>query len=249
MAAEGNLRIPTLEVLDPTKLHAFDQPVKKIYEGHDVSHFLTSKAYKDIMTFILQLNRSMVPSKIGTEERSQRFRSWPLGTDDVEFSEPVRRLQQLLSKLESIIEEAPPDTGPRRFGNVSFRKWNKTVEDRAGELLSECIPPEMLKWGTPGPDSVSVQTELTAYLMGSFGSSQRLDYGTGHELSFIAFLACLWKLNYFPEATPGVEERGIVLGVIEPYAISLRGHRGSYCNSRLKLMLFEFTDILSLYAS
>ncbi len=39
--------------------------------------------------------------------------------------------------------------------------------------------------------------ELKPYFIGSFGSPQRLDYGTGHELSFLAFLACLWKLGCF----------------------------------------------------
>jgi serine/threonine-protein phosphatase 2A activator len=53
--------------------------------------------------------------------------------------------------------------------------------------------------------------------MGSFGSAQRLDYGTGHELSFVAFVACLWKLGFFNDAKQGDMEREIVLNVIEPY--------------------------------
>jgi serine/threonine-protein phosphatase 2A activator len=39
-----------------------------------------------------------------------------------------------------------------------------------------------------------------------------LDYGTGHELSFLAFLACLSKIKAF---APG-EERAIVIGVVQP---------------------------------
>ena len=42
------------------------------------------------------------------------------------------------------------------------------------------------------------------------------DYGTGHELSFLAFLGGIWKLNGFPKTDPGVEERAIVVGVIHP---------------------------------
>jgi serine/threonine-protein phosphatase 2A activator len=37
--------------------------------------------------------------------------------------------------------------------------------------------------------------ELAPYLAGSFGSAQRLDYGTGHELSFLAFLCALYQLG------------------------------------------------------
>ncbi|OJD24413.1 hypothetical protein ACJ73_04230 [Blastomyces percursus] len=217
MAAEASFSPPYLQHLDPSQPHNFELPSKKINEGNDVSTFLTSLAYRDIMTFILQLNRAMVPSKITEEDGSQRMQTWPLNCDAVEFSEPVRRLQLLLSKIDSIIDEVPPDTGPRRFGNVSFRKWWEEVEKRAPELMEECLQPGVLRQGAQGPDSVSAKEELTTYFLGSFGSQQRLDYGTGHELSFVAFLGCLWKLNGFPKAGAGVEERGIVLGVIEPY--------------------------------
>lgn len=58
--------------------------------------------------------------------------------------------------------------------------------------------------------------EVGTYFMGAFGSSQRLDFGTGHEVSFIAFLGCLWKLGYFKDGVQGDIEREIVLHVIEP---------------------------------
>ncbi|KAK2784304.1 Serine/threonine-protein phosphatase 2A activator 1 [Onygenales sp. PD_12] len=222
MASDGSFSAPFLQYLDPAQPHTFELPSKKINEGDDVSAFLTSIAYRDIMTFILQLNRSMVPSKITEVNGSQRVQTWPLNCDAVEFSEPVRRLQLLLSKLDSIIDEVPPHTGPRRFGNISFRKWSQLVEERAPELLDECLQPEVLRQGAGGPESVSAKEELTAYFTGSFGSPQRLDYGTGHELSFVAFLGCLWRLNAFPKTGLGVEERGIVLGVIEPYLELIR---------------------------
>lgn len=31
--------------------------------------------------------------------------------------------------------------------------------------------------------------------MESFGSNERLDYGTGHELNFVVFLFCLFKMG------------------------------------------------------
>ncbi|CAI7678036.1 unnamed protein product [Penicillium manginii] len=212
MNPEGRA-VRVLPTLDSSASHNFLKPVKKIHESQDVAPFLTSKGYTDIMTFALQLNRSMFPEKLadGTSQ------PWPLNTDEVQFSAPVRQLQELLSKLEDLIQEVPPDSGPRRFGNISFRKWHEVLEERASSLLKECLPAEILERPSSDADGVTAEAELKAYFLGSWGSGQRLDYGTGHELSFLAFLGSIWKLNGFPKSSPGVEERAIVLGVIEPY--------------------------------
>lgn len=217
MSTEASFSPPFLRRLDPATKHTFAVPTKKINEGQDVSTFLSSLAYKDIITFVLQLNRAMVPSKITDTNGTQRVQEWRLDSDDaVLLSEPARRLQLLMSKLDSLIDEVPPDTGPRRFGNVSFRKWCEEMEARAAEMLDECLPADILQQGAEEEGGATAKSELLAYFRGSFGSPQRLDYGTGHELSFIAFLGCLWKLNGFAKSDPGVEERGIVTGVIEP---------------------------------
>ena len=213
-------RIPhqPLDILDRKLEHNFVLPVKRIHDGDDVSFFLATKAYNDIMTFLFQLNASMFPRKVAEEgeSRSYSVKAWELEDSDVPLSSIVQRLRQLLDRLGSFIDEAPPDTGPRRFGNISFRKWYDIVKDRLPSLMDEYLPPEVLTLGEHTDQGVSAKDELQAYLLGSFGSSQRLDYGTGHELSFLAYLGCLWKLGAFPNAEPGVEERAIVLGIIEP---------------------------------
>ncbi|KAH0555752.1 Serine/threonine-protein phosphatase 2A activator 1 [Trichoglossum hirsutum] len=207
----------TIGRLDPQKPHSFAIPVKKINDGADISSFLSSKAYVQIMTFLLQLNASLYPRIIRSKDSSEeKIQAWELESPDVEFSEPVIRLRELLKKLEAIIDEAPPDPGPRRFGNMSFRKWFKIVEARLPDLLLECLP-EVLTFKRAEPQTIQAADELRAYLTGGFGSPQRLDYGTGHELSFLAFLACIWMLGGFTQSEPGAEERGIVFGVIEPY--------------------------------
>ncbi|OAR00649.1 hypothetical protein LLEC1_02419, partial [Akanthomyces lecanii] len=71
--------------------------------------------------------------------------------------------------------------------------------------------------------SAAARAEIKSYLLGGFGSAQRLDYGTGHELSFVAFLGCLWKLGHFKTDKPEVEvEREIVFSVIQPYLALVR---------------------------
>lgn len=209
--ASGGRAVRSLPTLSSNAAHNFITPVKRINESQDLSTFLTSKAYTDIMTFLVQLNRSMFPEK----HSDGSVQTWPLHSEAVQFSAPVRQLQRLLSRLEDIIQEVPPDTGPRRFGNISFRKWHEVLESRASDLLRECLPAELLD-APSSEGGPTAESELKAYFLGSWGSGQRLDYGTGHELSFLAFLGAIWKLNGFPKSEPGVEERAIVLGVIEP---------------------------------
>ncbi|KAI9732778.1 MAG: Serine/threonine-protein phosphatase 2A activator 1 [Cirrosporium novae-zelandiae] len=205
-------RPPVLEILKfHDKSHTFSQPIKRIHEGEDVSKFLVSRAHTDLMIFILQLNKAMFPCY----DAEGKIKSWELNSPHVRLSECVQQLQILLSKLEGYIEEALPDPGPRRFGNISFRKWHNLLETRVSSLLDECLPQKISNIGQHS--NLGPKIELGSYLLGSFGSPQRLDFGTGHELSFLAFLGCIWKLGGFADSKNGEEERGILLGVLETY--------------------------------
>ncbi|KAI0899237.1 Phosphotyrosyl phosphatase activator [Annulohypoxylon nitens] len=213
---------PVLETLDPSARHVFIKPTKQINDGPDVPKFLTTKAYRDIGIFVLQLNRAMCPRKSVGDDGKDKIRTFQIGSEyETQPVESIRKLQSMLAKIESYIDEAPPDQGPRRFGNISFRKWYQFLEERVSDLLKEFIPDNVLNFGLggePGGGQATAVDELTAYLLGGFGSAQRLDYGTGHELSFLAFLGCLWKLGAFQDGNPGGDiERSIILGVFEPY--------------------------------
>ena len=156
----------------------------------------------------------MFPRKIiDQESKSEKAKEWTLEDPEVVLPSIVQNLAQLLAALDAIIDSTPPDPGPRRFGNVSFRKWYAEVERVMPDLLNQHLPAETLS--SNSDSQIAPREELQAYLMGSFGSAQRLDYGTGHELSFLAFLGGLWKLGAFPTSTDGSSERAIVLGVIE----------------------------------
>ncbi|KAJ3061077.1 hypothetical protein HDU98_003014 [Podochytrium sp. JEL0797] len=55
--------------------------------------------------------------------------------------------------------------------------------------------------------------ELSPYLTSAFGHKTRLDYGSGHELSFVCFLTCLRLLNVIQES----DMHEIALFVIPAY--------------------------------
>jgi serine/threonine-protein phosphatase 2A activator len=178
-------------------------PCKRINDGDDLNFFLASTAYRDIKIWLLQLNRALFPTKDAHGNISICTLDSP-----PTYSPVVTSLRSLVTDLENLLTQAPPDTGPRRFGNVAFREWYRLAEERMDSLLEKHIG-SILEQHASDP---AVLAELKAYLLGSFGSAQRLDYGTGHELSFLAFLACLSKIDAF---APG-EERAIVIGVVQP---------------------------------
>ena len=196
-----------LQQVDPTLLKAFAPPSKIINDAKDVDFFLTSRAYSDIVTFLLQLNASCFPRKSADEPQV-----WELGGNTPPATPTTTQLSKLLSALASFIDEAPPDTGPRRFGNIAFRKWYGLAEANIQRIWQETLP--ALRHGA----NLGADKELVAYLLGGFGSAQRLDYGTGHELSFLAFLAGLWKLGAIEPTCDetGTQERALVFHVIEP---------------------------------
>ncbi|CAK7202703.1 Serine/threonine-protein phosphatase 2A activator 1 [Sporothrix eucalyptigena] len=220
--------------------HIFLRPSKCINDGPDVARFLVSKAYSDIGLFVMQLNHALCPRRkagsaatgLATASSTTFFTlQSPKRSED---PPSVQRLQALLTRITAIIDEAPPDPGPRRFGNASFRTWHKLLAERVDNgLLEEYITIEGYGSSTTkegGEDEASTPAsamdEVKAYFLGSFGSSQRLDYGTGHELSFLAFLGCLWKLHVFADGNPGTDgeavERSLVFGVLEPYLAVVR---------------------------
>ncbi|CAK7262601.1 Serine/threonine-protein phosphatase 2A activator 1 [Sporothrix epigloea] len=228
--------------------HTFLHPSKCINDGPDVSRFLVSKAYRDIGIFIMQLNHALCPRRITENTAGGSSSSVAVSASNTttftlqspkRSGDPpsVKRLQALLARITAFIDEAPPDPGPRRFGNVSFRVWQKLLAERVEKgLLEEYITIggyNLSEEGAAARDNgeesegpVSAMDEVKAYFLGSFGSAQRLDYGTGHELSFLAFLGCLWKLRVFADGDVGADgeavERSLVFGVLEPYFVVVR---------------------------
>ncbi|KAK5131220.1 hypothetical protein LTR08_001189 [Meristemomyces frigidus] len=199
----------TLQRLASSDDHRFATPSKRINDGDDLDFFLTSTAYRDLTIWLLQLNRSMFPTKASNGNTHPSDLNSP-----PPYSSSVQSLRTLLEAFTALLERAPPSTGPRRFGNVAFRDWSRLAEEEAASLLQTHLTETILRHSNNDPETTaSLIDELKAYLLGSFGSAQRLDYGTGHELSFLAFLGCLWKLSAFEDG----EERAIVMGVVQPY--------------------------------
>lgn len=188
----------------------FSTPTKRIFDSADLEYFQRSLAYKRLhqtITFLLgkvkgiDMPRGCLDATIVT--RKQDISRIPKG-DSVCFdklSYPAKAIVDILEKFNLLIDDTPPLKGPRRFGNMACRDWHAKVESNAGSLISSIVS---------NPDACD---ELEYYLVNSFGSSLRLDYGLGHELSFVAFLGGLLECNVIGNDIKGSE----ILAVFAKY--------------------------------
>ncbi|NXT83682.1 PTPA phosphatase, partial [Zapornia atra] len=98
---------------------------------------------------------------------------------------PIEKLVALLNTLDRWIDETPPVDQPSRFGNKAFRTWYAKLDQEAEKLVAAVIPKHL----------ADAAPEVAVYLKESVGNSTRIDYGTGHEAAFAAFLCCLCKIG------------------------------------------------------
>ncbi|KAG2147724.1 uncharacterized protein EDB93DRAFT_400561 [Suillus bovinus] len=167
-------------------------PELKIRTDQDVEIWKSTKGYADYLLFLLRLSEAVVDYTLPLVNLPKQ-------------SQEIDRILALLDTLSSWVDEIPPLQTPQRFGNLAFRTWGARLEERSDELLS----------GLLGEKFASASLYLKPYLLTSFGSFLRMDYGTGHELSFAIFLLCLTLIRFLkPEPN---EERHMVLSVFVRY--------------------------------
>jgi hypothetical protein len=104
-------------------------------------------------------------------------------------SEGTAAVLGMLERLDTLVTETPPDGAPQRFGNPAFRSWSTKMREESEGMLAGMLPVE----------SEGAAVELAGYLHDAFGNATRLDYGSGHELAFVALLCCLSMLKVFAE--------------------------------------------------
>ncbi|KFQ34245.1 Serine/threonine-protein phosphatase 2A activator, partial [Mesitornis unicolor] len=186
----------TSEEEAPPLQQSFMIPKKEINMVSDMAKWKCSQAYADYMGFILTLNEGVKGKKltceyevseVGEEFGSLRFSFFSLFFPFFFFfgSTPIEKLVALLNTLDRWIDETPPVDQPSRFGNKAFRTWYAKLDQEAERLVATVIPRHL----------ADAAQEVAVYLKESVGNSTRIDYGTGHEAAFAAFLCCLCKIG------------------------------------------------------
>ncbi|KAF5345658.1 hypothetical protein D9757_014208 [Collybiopsis confluens] len=174
-----------------SEIQKYETPTRKIQYEEDVHTWRGTQSYQDLLIFLRRLNEASVGIKL----------PW----DSEMPSSAILKMVNLLDTLDSWIDEIPPLDTPQRFGNLAFRTWGKRLEEEGNSLLAGLLPPEYRE----------LIPRIMPYFQTSFGSFVRMDYGTGHETSFVLLLLCLTLARFF---TPEVEEeRELVFRVFLRY--------------------------------
>ncbi|KAJ2816659.1 Serine/threonine-protein phosphatase 2A activator 2, partial [Coemansia erecta] len=123
----------------------------------------------------------------------------------------VQKLLALLENVKQANEDITPLDTKSRFGNPAFRDFYDKCEKELPSWLAEIVPADNIE-------------EVATYVKESFGNRRRIDYGTGHELNFLAFLLCLHKL----EIVKPDDFRALIIHVFYKYISVMRGLQMTY---------------------
>ncbi|KAI8430170.1 hypothetical protein MSG28_000539 [Choristoneura fumiferana] len=151
--------------------HRFLEPERAVKTITDMAVWEKSEAYMEYTGFIATINEAI--------------KGKPLSVD-CKVNDNVKKLLHVLEEIGKYIEEFPPVEQPQRFGNTAFREWLEKVKCNTTILLQGML--EL-------PLQLAIP-EIKVYLEESFGNATRIDYGTGHEMSFVMFLCCLYKIGF-----------------------------------------------------
>ncbi|GAA5889620.1 hypothetical protein JCM5296_002413 [Sporobolomyces johnsonii] len=158
--------LPLVAISTASSSTSASQPRRKIFTEQDIPAWLESEAYDYIETLIARLAHAVERKKL---------------EDECVESEAVKGIVRFLREAEAWVDEIPLQTSPQRFGNKAFRDWLAKLEEHDEAFQRTLLSPSQL----------AVLPELSFQFRSSWGSGARIDYGTGHELSFLAYLLIL----------------------------------------------------------
>ncbi|KAG5418118.1 RRD2 [Candida metapsilosis] len=173
------------------------KPVRRVFTQDDLSKWIESDTYKEVLEFITQLQDSV------TDKAND---------DPVATSPVITKLIHLIEEIYQIIQRHPVtlEKDISRFGKIEFRDFYDEVEANASTLIE------------PICDTALIET--STYLTNSWGDRTRIDYGSGHELNFICFLLCLYKLGIIKQE----DFPALILQVFTKYMSTMRCLQRTY---------------------
>ncbi|KAH9610480.1 hypothetical protein KSS87_023880 [Heliosperma pusillum] len=183
---------------------SFTLPVKRITSPSDVTRFVSSPSSgKPFLGFVAALSSATRARKI---------------SDPCHVSDTVAAIVSILRNLIASVDDIPPAAQSSRYGNLAFRVWHERMSESADQFMNDIL-------SLSTPEIKGSVVELVAYFTDSFGNSSRIDYGTGHETNFAAWLYCLARLGLIKEE----DYPAVVIRVFFVYLDLMRKLQLVYC--------------------
>ncbi|KAG9135457.1 hypothetical protein Leryth_007216 [Lithospermum erythrorhizon] len=187
-------------VVPLTPPHTFQIPIKIIQTQNDIVSFQSSTSFSNFLGFIVSLSESIKSKKL---------------SDGCHVSPTVNSIISIIETLVAYVDEIPPAPQSARYGNVAYRTWHERMSEEAESFMMRILPDEVK----------DASIELVPYFTDSFGNASRIDYGTGHETNFAAWLYCLAKLGIVKEE----DYQAVVSRVFVKYLDLMRKLQLKYC--------------------
>eukprot|EP00477_Mikrocytos_mackini_P000907 GAHX01000974.1.p1 GENE.GAHX01000974.1~~GAHX01000974.1.p1 ORF type:complete len:299 (+),score=48.30 GAHX01000974.1:88-984(+) len=148
---------------------------KEIHTLEEALIWPSKEIYRDVVIFVDNISNGIKSKALDSEPINNKF----LNELNLFITE-VRGDAESFDKTETLQDN-------KRFGNPHFRDWLTKIKIKIHAYNEKTVP------GVENKEDVVC--ELTDYFLDSFGERMRLDYGTGHELSFILYLLANEKLG------------------------------------------------------
>jgi serine/threonine-protein phosphatase 2A activator len=172
---------------------------KRIRTQQDVQLALKRSSLRKFVAFSISLSEAVVGMTLSEE--------CPLSPNG-------HAVIAALDRLSQICKDTPTATHAVRYGNPAFRAWFDSMQAVAPELVYSILGDDL------GPATI----ELVPYFLDSFGNRSRIDYGTGHETTFMMFLYCLFSLGVLQES----DRKATVTRIFKKYIDLMRQLQTKY---------------------
>lgn len=168
----------------------FHQPVRGINNSNDLDNFKKSETFAELSGFVKACADAVASKKT---------------SDEMPVSAVISKIVEFMNRLYDLVGEFPPLKQPMRFGNRAFKQFHSRLCELSPAFVADILQ----------GNSADANFEVASYLNTAFGNETRIDYGTGHELSFAVFLLCLFKLKVIGKAD-------LTAAVLKSFAAYLR---------------------------
>ena len=135
-------------------------------------------------------------------------------------SPAVPLIVEALERLQGWVAEVPPLQQAMRYGNKAFKTWHARVAEHAPTLMRQLLSGRVADEAR----AAALGAELATYFADAFGNATRIDYGTGHELSFFAWLLGLEEAGLLEAA----DRPAVVARVLGRYLLLMREVQTTY---------------------